>query len=80
MSRDELNKLSKGELVELVLEISRGKAEIVYNPRKDKGVSRMCADLTLAGDILSYQPRVSLEDGLRLTLEKGSGFKKTPTE
>jgi UDP-glucose 4-epimerase len=58
------------ELANLVLEITRSKAEIVYNPRTEPGVSRLCADLSLAREKLGYQPRVALVDGLRLTLER----------
>jgi UDP-glucose 4-epimerase len=62
------------DLVALVLSITGNRAEVVYNPRKDRGVSRMCADLTLAEELLGYRPRVPLEEGLRLTLEKDSRF------
>ena len=63
-------------LVNAVTEIVPGKAEVVYNPRVSGGVSRMCADLTLARKKLSYTPSVSLEDGLRLTLERDARFVK----
>ena len=62
-------------LVNAVTEIVPGKAEVVYNPRVSGGVSRMCADLTLAKKKLSYTPSVLLEEGLRLTLEKDPRFK-----
>lgn len=62
------------ELVRLVLEITRSDAEVIYNPRSDPGVSRMCADLTLAREKLGYQPRVPLGEGLRLTLERDVRF------
>ena len=65
------------KLVAAVTEIVPGKAEVVYNPRVSGGVSRMCADLTLAKKKLSYTPSVSLEEGLRLTLEKDTRFKVT---
>ncbi|MBC8334912.1 MAG: epimerase, partial [Anaerolineales bacterium] len=57
-----------------VTEIVPGKAEVIYNPRVSGGVSKMCADLTLAKKKLGYQPSVSLEEGLRLTLEKDPRF------
>jgi UDP-glucose 4-epimerase len=57
-------------------EITNSQAEIVYNPRSDAGVSRMCADLTLAGEKLGYTPRVTLTEGLRLTLERDLRFEK----
>ena len=58
------------ELVNLVLEVTGGKPEIVNNPRNEGGPRRMLADLTLAEKLLNYQPAVDLRTGLRLTLEK----------
>jgi UDP-glucose 4-epimerase len=71
---------STRELVRLVLEIARSKSEVVSNPHTDPGVSRMCADLTQARDKLGYRPRVSLAEGLRLTLERDARFsREVPT-
>jgi UDP-glucose 4-epimerase len=67
------------ELVRLVLEITGGGPEVIYNPRTDPGVSRMCADLSLAHAKLGYQPRISLADGLRLTLERDLKFRREVT-
>jgi UDP-glucose 4-epimerase len=64
------------ELVRLVLDITRSKSEVVSNPHTDPGVSRMCANLTLAREKLGYQPRVSLAEGLRLTLESDERFSR----
>lgn len=58
------------DLLNLVMTITNSKAEVIYNPRTDPGVSRMRADLSLARDKLGYRPRVSLAEGLRLTLER----------
>jgi UDP-glucose 4-epimerase len=58
------------EVARLAMELTGGRAEVIYSPRTDPGVSRMCADLTLAKDKLGYQPRLGLEDGLRITLER----------
>jgi UDP-glucose 4-epimerase len=63
------------DLVNTVTNVIPGKAEAIYNPRVSGGVSQMCADLTLAKKKLSYTPSVSLEEGLRLTLERDSRFK-----
>lgn len=70
---------SARELTNLVLRVTKSNAEVVYSPRTDPGVSRMCADLTLARERLGYRPRVSLEEGLRLTLERDVRFKNEPT-
>ena len=58
------------ELMKLAVLVTGGKPEVVYNPRTERGPDRMCADLSLAQQVLNYQPQVSLLDGLRLTLEK----------
>ena len=64
------------ELVRLVLETVGKPVEVIETPRTDSGVSRMCADLILAHEKLSYQPRVNLADGLRLTMERDPRFKR----
>jgi UDP-glucose 4-epimerase len=64
------------ELVRQVVEMTGSKAEVIYNPRTLPGVSRMCADLALVYDKLGYQPRISLAEGLRLTLDRDSRFRR----
>jgi UDP-glucose 4-epimerase len=66
------------DLVRLVLEVTGTKTEIIANPRTDPGVSRMCADISLAREKLGYQPRISLADGLRLTVERDLRFRREP--
>jgi UDP-glucose 4-epimerase len=61
------SEMSTRDLVNLVLEVTGGKPEIVYNPRNDGGVRRMRADLTLAEQLLGYQPSIDLRTGLQLT-------------
>jgi UDP-glucose 4-epimerase len=72
------------ELVRLVKDVSSSDAEVIFNPRSSPGVARMCADLTLAKGKLSYQPIVSLADGLQRTLEGDKRFqrkyRKLPSE
>lgn len=58
------------ELVRLVIATTGGNPEVIYNPRNEGGVRRMCASLRLAEAVLGYHPTTSLEEGLRLTLEK----------
>ncbi|HEX6306085.1 MAG TPA: NAD-dependent epimerase/dehydratase family protein [Anaerolineales bacterium] len=58
------------DLVNLVMKVTNSKAEVIFNPRTDPGVSRMRADINLAREKLGYRPRVSLAEGLRLTLER----------
>jgi UDP-glucose 4-epimerase len=58
------------ELVKCVFDVTGSNAEILYNRHTSAGVSRMCADLNLASQKLNYKPSISLEDGLRLTLQR----------
>lgn len=44
------------------------------NSKTSAGASRLCADLTLAHDLLDYSPRVTLEEGLQLTIDLDSRF------
>lgn len=62
------------ELAHLIADVTESDAEIIYNPRSDSGVNRMCADLTLAKEKLGYEPKVSLEEGLRLTIKRDQRF------
>jgi len=68
------NETSVRELVRLVLELTGDRAEVIYNPRTSPGVSRMCADLRQAREKLGFQTKVSLVEGLRLTLESDHRF------
>ena len=62
------------ELARLVIQVTGGDPEEVYNPRVSGGVSRMCADITLAKEKLNYVPLIPLEMGLRLTMERDPQF------
>ena len=57
------------ELVHEVIEVTGGHPEVIYNPRNEGGLSRLCADITLAYDKLGYEPITTLADGLKKTLE-----------
>jgi UDP-glucose 4-epimerase len=48
--------------------------EILKTPFEEGGLSRMCADLTLAKELLDYRPRYSLDEGLQLTYERDPRF------
>ncbi|MEW6718404.1 MAG: NAD-dependent epimerase/dehydratase family protein [Chloroflexota bacterium] len=67
--------ISIKELVDRVLEIAHSKAMVIFNPNHDPGVSRLCADLTLAKTKLNYEPLYTLTEGLRLTLKNDPRFK-----
>jgi UDP-glucose 4-epimerase len=49
--------------------------EPLITASQENGVPRMCADLTLAMSYLNYNPKVTLLDGLHLTLELDPRFR-----
>jgi UDP-glucose 4-epimerase len=67
--------ISVRDLVKEVLDTTDCKPEVIYNSQTSGGVSRMCADLTLAQEKLNYRPSIKLDEGLRLTLKRDARFK-----
>ena len=63
------------QLVQMVIDATGAKPQVMFNQRDDRGPDRLCADLTLARELLDYQPLISLERGLQLTLENDPRFK-----
>jgi len=63
------------DLAKQVISVTNSTPEEVYNPRIGGGVSRMRADIKLAKEILDYVPLITLEMGLRLTIERDPQFK-----
>lgn len=64
------------DLAQMMLEIAGSDAEILYTPRNDPGVSRMCADINLASKRLGFKPSNSLMEGLKRTLEEDPRFSR----
>ncbi|MDA1329901.1 MAG: NAD-dependent epimerase/dehydratase family protein [Chloroflexi bacterium] len=62
------------DLAEMILEVSHSQAELLFTPRNDPGVSRTRADISLAKKLLSFEPKVSLEEGLKRTLDEDPRF------
>ena len=63
-------------LADLVLTVTGSQTNVVSSAQTPGGVSRLCADLSLAAQKLNYKPSISLEDGLRLTLQRDARFQK----
>jgi UDP-glucose 4-epimerase len=63
------------ELIKAVQDVTGTSSEVIYNTKTSAGVSRLCADLTLASQKLNYRPSIALMDGLRLTLKRDPRFK-----
>jgi UDP-glucose 4-epimerase len=61
-------------LVSAIAEVTGRTLDVLYSKADDGGVSRMCADLTLAAQKLNFTPRTQLAAGLRLTLDRDPRF------
>ncbi len=56
------------ELAEEILRLTDSKSEIEYRPLPVDDPTRRCPDITRARETLGWEPKVSLEDGLRETI------------
>jgi len=65
--------VSTRALVDGIRQVTGARVDVLYTA-EDAGVSRMCADLTLAAEKLGFRPKIGLLDGLRLTLERDPRF------
>ena len=57
------------ELAEKVIKLARSKSKIIFLPLPVDDPKQRQPDIRLAKEKLSWQPRVSLEDGLKETIE-----------
>ncbi len=71
---------SIAQLVGLVEEAVGRRANAVFNSSQEGGVSHSVADISLAGRLLDYAPRVSLEEGLLLRVELDQRFLGSSTD
>lgn len=55
---------SIAQLAEILLEASGSDVDPIFRPR-DVIVSRRAADISLAAEVMGWQPRIAVEDGLR---------------
>ncbi len=62
------------DLAQLVVECVGHGAEWIYMEEQDPGPDRMAADIRVAKKTLGYEPRISLQDGLRKMLERDPRF------
>lgn len=60
------------QVCDLACRITGRTPEIVFNQKRVGGPDRMCADLTLARELLGYEPKVSLEMGMQMDFEGDS--------
>jgi len=72
------------ELAEIVMQLAGSKSKIKFRELPSDDPVRRCPDITKAEKSLKWQPKVSLEDGLKETvayfkwyIERGSGARDT---
>jgi UDP-glucuronate decarboxylase len=57
------------QLAENVLQITKSKSKIVFRPLPADDPVQRCPDITLARDKLSWEPKITLQEGLERTVE-----------
>jgi UDP-glucose 4-epimerase len=57
------------ELAKLILKLTGHNTEIIFDPTQPQGVFTRCPDLSRARNLLGWQHTISLEDGLKRTIE-----------
>ena len=58
------------ELAEIVLEVTGSSSKIVHAPLPTDDPKQRKPDITLAKELLGWEPEVALRDGLRLAIEQ----------
>lgn len=67
---------SMNDLAQHILALTGSNSNIIHSQAQSGGVSRLQADITLARQLLGYQPQVSLQEGLVRTLTEDSRFRQ----
>lgn len=62
------------QLLHLIEAVSDHRINPIYNTSQDGGISHALADIGLARDLLGYEPKVQLEEGLRRMVAEDDRF------
>ncbi len=57
------------EFAERILKLTGAKVPIVFNPLPEDDPKQRCPDITKARRVLKWEPKIDLEEGLRITLD-----------
>ncbi|MBI1881424.1 MAG: NAD-dependent epimerase/dehydratase family protein [Chloroflexi bacterium] len=64
------------QLVALIEKVTGRKAQTIVNPSQPAGVSLLVADISRARKLLDFKPKVTLEEGLALLIQRDPQFAK----
>ncbi|MCX6028735.1 MAG: NAD-dependent epimerase/dehydratase family protein [Chloroflexi bacterium] len=64
------------QLIAAVGQVTRRQPEVIHNRQQSGGSDRLVADLTRARQLLGYQPKVTLKEGLRRLLDEDPRFSR----
>ena len=56
------------EIADIIKKLTQSQSEIIYKTIGQDDPKRRCPDITKAKKLLNWQPKVSLEDGLKKTI------------
>jgi dTDP-glucose 4,6-dehydratase len=68
------NEISIKRFAEVILDLLDAKNKLEYQPLPQDDPKQRCPDITRAGKLLGWAPKVNLEEGLRLTVEYFRGL------
>jgi UDP-glucose 4-epimerase len=68
--------ISIAQLVDRMERVTGHEAHRLANTGEESGVSRLVADVALAGQLLKWKPRVSLDEGLKKMYHEDERFRK----
>ncbi len=57
------------ELLSLIIEITGRNIKVVFNKDKPSGAPRRCPDISKAKKLIGYEPKVSIREGLKRTID-----------
>lgn len=66
--------VSVNDLLACVEHVTERRVNVIHNTQKDGGVPRLAADITQAQALLGFSPRVTLAEGVTLTLRRDPRF------
>ncbi len=69
--------ISINALVEKISRVTGRKVNVLHSGAQTGGVSRLCADISKAQQLLNFTPKVDLDTGLGLTLERDPQFRSS---